>query len=288
VKRARPPVSVVVPFRGDAGEGQRLLAALARMRIAPGDELIVADNTGGGVLAGIADGEVRVVRAARERSSYHARNQGARVARRDWILFMDADCTPAAKLLDAYFEDPVPDRCGAIAGAIMPPPSQAALAARYARARNFVAIPREPGAIPTAPTGNLLVRRSAFARIGGFEEGVRSGGDVDFCRRLQVAGLTLELRPAAIVEHPHRERLGDYLRTVARHGRGPVARRSLPEDRPPVAAVAGTGARRPGRRPAMGSGRQRQRGVPRPGRPQPRGPQRRLPQTQPGPAEIAG
>jgi GT2 family glycosyltransferase len=190
------------------------------MRIGPGDELIGADNTRDGVLAGIADGEVRVVRAARERSSYHARNQGARVARRDWILFMDADCTPAAKLLDGYFEDPVPDRCGAIAGAIAPPPSQPALAARYARARNFVAIPSEPGAIPTAPTGNMLVRRSAFERIGGFEEGVRSGGDVDFCRRLQAAGLTLELRPAAIVEHPHRERLVDYLRTVARYAAG--------------------------------------------------------------------
>jgi glycosyltransferase involved in cell wall biosynthesis len=213
-------VSVVVPFLGDADAGRGLLATLGRMRIGPGDELIVADNTRDAVLAGIADGEVQVVRAARERSSYHARNEGARVARRDWILFIDADCIPAATLLDAYFEDPVPARCVAIAGAIVPPPSQAPLAARYARARNFVAIPREPGAIPTPPTGNLMVRRSAFEGIGGFEEGIRSGGDVDFCRRLQAAGLTLELRPAAIVEHPHRERLVDYLRTVARYAAG--------------------------------------------------------------------
>ena len=57
-------------------------------------------------------------------------------------------------------------------------------------------------------------------RVGGFAEGIRSGGDVDFCRRIQDAGYSLELRPAATVIHPHSETLRGYLRIVARYAAG--------------------------------------------------------------------
>jgi hypothetical protein len=211
---------VVVPFAGDRGDAQRLGAALAALRRGDEDEVIVGDNAAGAVAASVLDGGVRVVRAAGERSSYHARNAAAARAEREWILFMDADCVPDAGLLDAYFAQAVGDRVGALAGPILHAPDQDSLAARYARARNFVVIPEEPGAIPTAPTGNLLVRREAFEAVGGFVEGIRSGGDVDFCRRIQEAGWTLELRPAATVVHPHRETLRDYLRIVARYAAG--------------------------------------------------------------------
>ena len=217
---ARPAVSVVAPFAGDEHGAQRLNAGLTALRRREGDELIVADNTPRGIAASQLDDGVVVVRASRERSSYHARNAGAAVAKRDWILFVDADCEPATDLLDAYFAAEVDERVGALAGPILHAPGQRSLAARYARARNFVVIPEQPGAIPTAPTGNLLVRREAFERVGGFVEGIRSGGDVDFCRRIQEAGYALELRPAASVTHAHSESLRGYLGIVARYAAG--------------------------------------------------------------------
>jgi glycosyltransferase involved in cell wall biosynthesis len=222
----RPPVSIVVPFAGSRGDAERLRESLEHLRLGDGDEVVVGDNSVAGVCRGVfgdADAEssrVTVTRADRERSSYHARNSAAVLATRDWILFVDADCKPDPDLVDAYFDPPPGERVGALAGPILPTPGQPSLAARYARARNFVVIPEEPGAIPTAPTGNLLVKREAFERVGGFAEGVRSGADVDFCRRLQEAGFTLELRPRAVVFHPHRETLGQYLRIVSRYAAG--------------------------------------------------------------------
>jgi GT2 family glycosyltransferase len=218
----RPPVSVVVPFAGGREDAERLRASLQRLRLGDGDEVLVGDNSVEGACAG-AFGEsswVSVLTADRERSSYHARNTAAAHATRDWILFMDCDCDPSPDLLHAYFDPPPGERVAALAGPILHAPGQPSLAARYARARNFVVIPEEPGSIPTAPTGNLLVRRAALEEVGGFAEGIRSGGDVDFCRRIQEAGYTLELRPEAVVAHPHRETLPAYLRIVARYAAG--------------------------------------------------------------------
>ena len=214
----RPPVSVVVPF---AGGGRELLEqALERLDLRRDDELIVADNAGGpGELA--IDG-ARVVAATGERSSYHARNAGAATATCAWILFLDADCTPAPELLEAYFEPAPADRAGAVAGEIVGDPGQDAIAARYARDRKVLS--QTDGLYgrgrTVAATGNLMVRRQAFEELGGFVEGIRSGGDVDFCLRLQEAGWDLDFRPEALVRHHHRESVPALLATFARYGAG--------------------------------------------------------------------
>lgn len=222
IPSARPAVSVVVPFAGRRAGAEQLAANLARLELRDGDELIVADNTGAGMAAGGLPPAARLVRATAERSSYHARNMGAHAARREWLLFLDADCAPAAGLLDAYFGEPIPERCGAIAGAVLADPEQRALVARYARDRGFLNMAGAnvgPG-WRIAVGGNVLVRRAAFEAAGGFAEGIRSGGDVDLSRRLLDAGCTIEARPEASVEHHHRERLLPFLATIARYAAG--------------------------------------------------------------------
>jgi GT2 family glycosyltransferase len=218
----RPAVSVVVPFVGDRVAAERLASHLERLTLRPGDKLIVGDNTTHGIVPGALAPSVRVVRAAAERSSYHARNAGAAVALNEWILFLDADCRPVPELIDAYLRDPPSERCGAIAGTIVGSPGQAALIARYARARGFLNLAGggEGPEWRIAVAGNVLVRRSAFEHVGGFPEGIRSGGDVDFSRRLQRAGWRIERCRAAVVEHRHRERLLPFLATIARYAAG--------------------------------------------------------------------
>jgi GT2 family glycosyltransferase len=218
----RPPVSVVVPFVGDRAAAELLAANLRRLALRPGDELIVADNTRDGMPTRPLDAGVRVVRATAERSSYHARNAGARAAVNDWMLFLDADCRPVPDLLDAYLGRAPRERCGAIAGTVVGSPTQGALIARYARDRGFLNL-AGGGEGPDwriAVGGNVLVRRAAFDEVGGFPEGIRSGGDVDLSRRVQRAGWSIERCPAALVEHRHRERLLPFLATIARYGAG--------------------------------------------------------------------
>jgi GT2 family glycosyltransferase len=218
----RPTVSVVVPFRGDRTAATWTLTALGRLELRDGDELIVADNSDGGFVADLASAPIAVVRAGRERSSYHARNAGAGAAGGEWLLFVDADCVPQAALLDSYFADPIDPDVGVIGGEIAPDPGQRRFLARYARDRGFLSQTEglHGKAGSAAASANMLVRRSAFDAVGGFVEGIRSAGDVDLCWRLCGAGWRLEYRPGAIVAHRHREGLVPFLGQVARYAAG--------------------------------------------------------------------
>jgi colanic acid/amylovoran biosynthesis glycosyltransferase len=64
------------------------------------------------------------------------------------------------------------------------------------------------------------VRRRAWESVGGFAQGVRSGGDTDFCWRLQDAGWSIGSRPEAGVTHRHRETLATFLRVAVRYAAG--------------------------------------------------------------------
>ena len=206
----RPAVSVVMPFAGEEGGAEAAIDALLGLDLRPGDELILADNSG----VAAPRGGVAVITASGEPSPAHARNVGAAEAHADWILFLDADCRASRGLLDAYFAAPVADEVGALAGEVVPMPGGDSLASRYGSARSFLSQqahlnhPYRPRAV----AANLLVRRAAFEQIGGFYEGVRAAEDTDFSWRLQQAGWRLELTRAARVEHRYRATIADLRR----------------------------------------------------------------------------
>lgn len=247
----RPSVSVVVPFAGDQAAARALFAALGQMRLAPGDEIVVVDNSDGLAASGQSgSGFARVVAAPDARSSYYARNVGAETAANEWLLFLDADCVPEADLLDRYFATPVAPNWGAVAGEILGEPDQPGVIPRYARSRSHLRqeLTLAHPFAPMAVTANLLVRREAWEALGGFHEGIRSAGDSDFSWRLQQAGWGIGYAPGAVVHHRHRATLPALARQFARYGAGGAwAARRHPGYRPKsvprelLRAVAGVG-----------------------------------------------
>jgi len=214
---------VIAPFAGGAEDARRTIGFLEALRTGEGDELILADNTAGGVALSKAEGSsVRAVPARAERSSYHARNAGAEAAENDWLLFMDADCLPDPGLLDAHFTPPPAAATGVVAGGVRPAPAQEGVFPRYARARTHITEePQVNSAFkPAGITPNLLLRREAYEAVGGFHEGLASGADVEICWRIQEAGWDFEHRPDAAVLHHHVESLGALGRQCRRHAAG--------------------------------------------------------------------
>jgi len=218
----RPAVSVVVPFAGSRSAGAAAIAALATIRLEPGDRLIMVDNNAPAIglespLAGL-----EIVHDAAERSSYFARNLGAGRSSAEWLLFIDADCEPVSDLLDRYFEPMPADGVGVLAGKVVAARDQDSFAARYARSRGQIEIDHhlETGPLPAGVTANLLVRRQCWEALGGFTEGVVSGADLEFCWRAQEAGWGFETRPSAVVGHRHPDTIAAMAKKARRHGAG--------------------------------------------------------------------
>jgi Glycosyltransferase like family 2 len=196
-----------MPFAGDVGAAAEAIAALQSLNAGRGDELIIADNSG----TVASTDEVQVVGAEGERSPARARNVGASYAKRDWILFLDADCEPAPDLLDSYFELDVEDTVGALAGEVAASADASSIAERYGASRGFLGqqLHLNHPYMPRAVAANLMVRREVFAQLGGFYEGLRAAEDTDFSWRLQRAGWRLEPRPSARVQHRYRASVGE-------------------------------------------------------------------------------
>lgn len=218
----RPSVSIVVPFYGDKREATAILEVLDSLDLNKADEAILVDNTEHSLVRQDWARQTKIVAAPLEQGSYYARNAGAGVAAGEWILFVDSDCRLDEDLLNEYFASPIDARCGIVAGGVKGASKQRGLVPSWARSRGHVGerYHIEGERMPAGITANLLVRSEAFAEVGGFHDGIRSGGDIEFCWRVQEAGRSLSHRPEASVEHVHVTSLKKLLRKGARYGAG--------------------------------------------------------------------
>jgi mycofactocin system glycosyltransferase len=73
------------------------------------------------------------------------------------------------------------------------------------------AVARPGGRIAYVATAALIVRRHALAQIGGFDETLRNGEDVDLIWRLTATGHTIRYQPDSLVRHQPRPTLRAWL-----------------------------------------------------------------------------
>lgn len=221
-----PLFSVIVPVRDDAPGIARTLAGLHRQTLdADRYEVLVVDNGSRDATAATARGaagegpaRVTVLVEGAVPTSYGARNAGIRAARGHLLSFVDAgmDVPPdyLARVAEAF--DAGLDYAGCPVEVTVARPTVAAChnrlfgfpVARYLAGRQWV------------PTCCLTVRREVVDVVGGFADGVASGGDVDFGRRVAAAGFRQGLVQGTRLGHPARERVRDLTRKARRTARG--------------------------------------------------------------------
>lgn len=180
-------VTVVIPVR-DAAEllGPCLDAVLADAAGAP---VVVVDDgstDGSAELAAERGAEVLHREAG---GPYRARNAGWRSTDTDLVVFTDARCRPHPGWLRGLARA-LDDPAVAIAGGDVVALSGPGPAQRYVAKWQPLAPDRglRHPFLPFLPTCNIVTRRSVLEAVDGFRE-IRSGGDLDFCWRVQLAGL---------------------------------------------------------------------------------------------------
>ena len=209
-----PSVSVVIPALNVAGTIGAQLEGLAAQDYEGTWEVVVADNgctdETEAVVSTFADRlpALQWVDASTRRGINHARNEGARAASGELLLFCDGDDIVTQGWIGSMVA--ALDDGEAVGGAL-----------EYGRLNNNrrqgVEIPNslvKPDFLPSPFGANCGVRRSTWEQVGGFDEGLDRGAcdETDFFWRVQLAGGNLVIAPAAVVHY----RLRDDPRAEAR------------------------------------------------------------------------
>lgn len=219
----RPPgpmspaeIDVVVPVRDRLSPLDACLAALAGLAVT-----VVDDGSADGlaVAAVAAAHGARLVRRESCGGPAAARNTGLAATRRPLVAFVDSDCvvtTDDLLTVAGHLADPC---VGGAAPRIGTDP-----ALDLGSVEGLVQ-PRSP--VPYVPTTALVVRRDAVDEVGGFEESMRYGEDVDLVWRLVAAGWSVRYDPSVEARHAEPESLSARLARRYRYGSsiGPLSRR---------------------------------------------------------------
>ena len=234
-----PTVTIVIPVRNRPREIANCLNSLARIDYPPEKiEIIVVDDASTDATPDVARwfSKVRLLVQPEHRQAACCRNLGAHQAKGDLLAFVDSDCTTDPlwlKTLVPVFRNPA---VGAVGGLVDAASEQNRLD-RYEMVKSALKMGvwfKESGPKERffyVPACNLLVRRDLFLRLGGFEESLHVGEDVDFCWRLEDQGATLEYRPEGRVFHRHRNRLGAFFRRRFEYGTSEPLLQTLHPDR---------------------------------------------------------
>jgi GT2 family glycosyltransferase len=248
---AREPfVSVVVPARDAAAHLSRCLDALTNSRY-PRFEIIVVDDASADATAGVARARgCEVLRLEAQGGPAAARNRGARAARGDLLLFVDADVevrrdtlaraaahftTPDAKAMtdvgasnDGAGENAVGGECvAAVFGSYDDAPAETNFASQFKNLFHHYTHQHSPRRASTFWAGCGAVRRDAFAAVGGFDArryARPSVEDIELGYRLRRAGFPVALDPELRAKHLKRWTLRSLVRADVRDRAVPWSR----------------------------------------------------------------
>ncbi|MGA1033943.1 MAG: mycofactocin biosynthesis glycosyltransferase MftF [Ilumatobacteraceae bacterium] len=197
----RPRISVVTPTLGEPAHRQR-------HGLDPQQVIIVDDGSAPPV-------EGATIRSEHNLGPASARNRGIEMVTTEFCAFVDADVDTRRdggdsgrwlESLLAHFDDP---RVAAVAPRIRSRPGPG-LRARYDHRHGALDLgdregPVRPGTrLAYVPSAVLVCRTDAVRDIGGFDETLRTGEDVDLIWRLVAAGHRVRYDPSVEVLHEPR------------------------------------------------------------------------------------
>jgi glycosyltransferase involved in cell wall biosynthesis len=221
-------ISVIVAQRNSARTIVKCLDALLGQDY-PGFEVIVVDDASQDATVALLDGyaaRIKVICFASRQGPSAARNKGAAEASGEFIAFTDGDCVPDKNWLSRLAAGFTAEDIAAVGGAQEIPPDElpfGRLTARFFQKLGFVGEYSHKAAGKTRevnhnPSCSVMYRKNIYLNLGGFLGGLWPGEDVEFDRRLKLAGYRIMFEPAAKVCHYRVFDFRSFCRMMLRYG----------------------------------------------------------------------
>jgi glycosyltransferase involved in cell wall biosynthesis len=196
-------VSIVVPVGGAAPAWNRAARSLERLDPAPGEIIVVIDGVAPALAASAPEG-ANVITLDRRGGPARARNDGARLASRELLLFVDADVDVplglAAAVASVFSASPA---LTAVMGSYDARPAAGGLVSQYRNLFHHYVHQTAREQASTFWAGCGAIRRTAFLEAGGFDERFvePSIEDIELGGRLARGGHDLRLAKSLQVTH---------------------------------------------------------------------------------------
>lgn len=218
-------ITAVIPVRlvttGDADQLLRLVEQLAGL-----GAVIVVDDASPVSVPPVDESRATILRRDSNGGPGAARNTGLAAVRTSHVVFVDADVECNAHdvaSLAAWWLHP---RTALVAPRVRTREWFAGnrVIASYEAANSALDMGEQPARVRPGsrvsyvPAAMLLCSVEAVRSVGGFDESLRTGEDVDLVWRLDAAGHLCRYEPAVEVHHRPRGNLRDFVRQ--RHGYG--------------------------------------------------------------------
>jgi GT2 family glycosyltransferase len=195
-------VSLIIPHRNRWPDLLKCLESIAKMNPLP-DETIIVDDASNSYLE-VKDKfsfNIKTVQLEHHRGTAAAKNEGAKLAKGDYLWFIDSDCEVAVpNMLEHGLEkfDAI-ERLGVLGGEGLWDEDkkqwQLKIKTSYP---NFdtceelqTAHAREDFDVDIISTCNFLISKRVFDSLGGFTEIIEIGEDKELCARLKTLGYVL-------------------------------------------------------------------------------------------------
>ena len=218
-------VSVIIPVRNRPDDIDVCLQSLKELDY-PDDklEIIVVDDASTDQTPDVVCRyPVRLIGLKQHKQASYCRNLAARHARGDILAFIDSDCLAGSAWLRELvpaFKDAHLGACGGVVDNYF---NENGLD-RYEKVKSSLNVSswfrrsQKDDPFFYLPACNLLARRPLFLELGGFNEELVVGEDVDFCWRIRKRGYQIEYRPQGRVYHKHRNRVFSFCRRRFEYG----------------------------------------------------------------------
>jgi glycosyltransferase involved in cell wall biosynthesis len=213
--------SVIIPARDEEKMIGRCFERLAAMNFpAQGFEVVLIDNGSSDRTVEIAESwkdrlQVRVL-AKSDGHNSALRNFGASTARGRFFAFLDADCLVPKVWLNFAVSLLSARGAGIVGAHCRIPPGSSWVATAWSDDGQA----NRRGNTSYVPSGDMLLQRDTFWKVGGFDESLETNEDYEFCQRAREAGFpVLCFSELEVIHLGTPQSLGSFYRQNRWHGR---------------------------------------------------------------------